>query len=113
MEIDGTDASTWEPTASIVISGVTALLAGMLAIIVARWVMVAPRQGGLEHMGGFLVALAAWAAMLAASVVGMITAGVGLSRSKARGVRTPALRVTFAANLIEFFLVFLLPALRL
>jgi len=51
MGIDDNDASTWEPTASIVISGVAALLAGMLAIIVARWAMTAPRQGGLEHLG--------------------------------------------------------------
>ena len=84
----------------------------MLAIIVARC-MTAPRQGGLEHLGGFVLTLAAWAGMLAASAVGMIAAGVGLHRSKGRGVRRRTLRITFAANLVEFFLVFLLPALRM
>jgi hypothetical protein len=113
MGIDDNDASTWEPTASIVISGVAALLAGTLAIVVARWAMTAPRQGGMEHLGDFVLTLAAWAGMLAASVVGMIAAGIGLHRSRIRGVRTPALRVTFAANLGEFFLVFLLPLLRM
>ncbi len=112
MGIDDNDASTWEPTASIVISGVAALLAGTLAIVVARWAMTAPRQGALEHLGDFVLTLAAWAGMLAASAVGMIAAGIGLHRSKARSVRAPALRITFPANLVEFFLVFLLAALR-
>jgi len=82
MDIDDNDASTWEPTASFVISGVAALLAGTLAIVVARWALTAPRQDGMEHLGDFVLTLATWAAMLAASVVGMIAGVLGCAGRK-------------------------------
>jgi hypothetical protein len=104
------DPSAWEPTASIVISGVTAT-AGAIGLAVAAWSMTGPRDGGLERLGEFVLMLAGMGGTLAAAAVGMIAAGVGLIRSKNRLVRTPPLKWTFAANLIEFALVFLLPSI--
>ena len=55
--------------------------------------------------------MAGMGATLAATVVGMIAAGIGLKRAKNRNVPAPALRVTFVVNLLEVWLVFLLPAI--
>ena len=104
------DAAAWEPTVSIVISGVTAV-AGILGLVIAAWVMTGPRDGGMERLGEFILLMAAMGGTLAATAVGMIAAGVGLIRSNNRGVRTPSLKVTFVANLAEFALVFLLPSI--
>lgn len=65
----------------------------------------------MERLGDFVLSMAAMGGALVATVIGMIAAGVGLHRSRHWGVRTPALKVTFAANLAEFWLVFLLPAI--
>ena len=110
MNTDQHDPSEWEPTASLVISGVAAI-AGAIGLVIAGWSLSGPRQGGLEHLGEFVLMVAAMGGTLAASAVGMIASGIGLKRSKDRGVRTPALNVTFAVALVEFWLVFLLPAI--
>jgi hypothetical protein len=94
----------------IVISGVTALT-GALGLVLAAWLMTGPRDGGMERLGEFVLLMAAMGGTLAATAVGMIAAGAGLTRSKNRGVRTPQLTPTFAANLAEFALVFLLPSI--
>ena len=94
----------------IVISGVTALT-GALGLVLAGWLMTGPRDGGIERLGEFVLLMAAMGGTLAATAGGMIAAGVGLTRSKNRGVRTPQLTLTFAANLAEFALVFLLPSI--
>lgn len=108
MNNDQPEPSAWEPTASLVISGVSAV-AGAVGLVVAGSLMDGPRQGGLEHLGAFVLMMLAMGGTLVAAAVGMIAAGIGLKRSKDRGVRTPALTYTFAANLAEFWLVFLLP----
>ena len=110
MNSDGTNAPAWEPTASLVISGVAAL-ASAVGLVVAGWSMSGPRQGGLEHLGEFVLMMLAMGGTLAASATGMIAAGIGLKRSKDRGVRTPALIWTFVVNFAEFWLVFLLPGI--
>jgi hypothetical protein len=105
---DRDDAAAWEPTASIVISGVTAV-AGVFGLIVAGSMMTGPRDRGMEGLGEFVLMMAAMGGTLAVNVIGMITAGIGWTRAKNRGVRTPPLNVTFVANLVEFALVFALP----
>ena len=104
------EAAAWEPTVAIVISSVAAL-AGLIGLVIAGWQLSRPRQRGLEHIGEFLLLMAAMAATLAATLVGMIAAGIGLKRAKNRDVSAPALKVTFVANLLEFWLVFLLPGI--
>ena len=104
------EAAAWEPTVAIVISSVAAL-AGLIGLVIAGWQLNGPRQPGLEHIGGFLLLMAAMGATLTANVVGMIAAGIGLARAKNRAVPAPALKVTFVVNLLEFWLVFLLPAI--
>jgi hypothetical protein len=110
MTTDQNDAAAWEPTVSIVISGVTAV-AGIFGLIVAGSMLTGPRDRGMDGLGEFVLMMAAMGGTLVANVVGMITAGVGLARAKNRGVRTPPLNVTFVANLVEFFLVFALPTI--
>jgi hypothetical protein len=110
MTTDQDDAAAWEPTAAIVISGVTAV-AGLLGLIVAGSMLTGPRDRGMEGLGDFVVTMAVMGCTLVVNVIGMITAGIGLSRAKNRGVRTPALNVTFVGNLVEFFLVFALPTI--
>ena len=102
------EAAAWEPAVAIVISSVAAL-AGLIGLVIAGWQLNGPRQPGLEHIGGFLLLMAAMGATLAATVVGMIAAGIGLKRAKNRDVPAPALRITFVINLLEFWLLFLLP----
>lgn len=110
MTDDQNNAAAWEPTVSIVISGVTAV-AGILGLIVAGSMMTGPRDRGLEGLGEFVLMMATMGGTLFMNVIGMITAGIGLTRAKNRGIRTPQLKVTFVANLVEFFLVFALPAI--
>jgi hypothetical protein len=100
----------WEPTVSIVISGVAAL-AGAVGLVGAASLLDDPRDAGMERLGDFVMLMAAMGGVLAATVVGMIAAGIGLARSHRRGIRTPPLRVTFIANLAEFCLLFLLPVI--
>lgn len=100
----------WEPTAAIIVSGVTAI-AGAIGLVVAGWMLTGPRQAGLERLGEFVVTMAAMGATLGATVIGMMAAGIGLKRARDRGVRTPPLTVTLVVNLGEFWLVFLLPAI--
>lgn len=89
MNSDETNVPAWEPTVSLVISGVTAL-AGAAGLVAGGWSMTGPRQGGLENLGGFVLMMLAMGGTLAASVTGMIAASIGLKRSKNRGVRTPS-----------------------
>lgn len=110
MNTKQADAPEWEPTASIVLSGVTAV-AGLFLLIGAGWLLTGPQQGGMEHLGEFVLLMAAMGGALVTTLVGMITAGVGLVRSNTRGVRAAQLYVTFTANLAECVLVFLLPAM--
>ena len=110
MDSEHTDTPAWEPTASIVISGVTAI-AGATGLYMAGSFLAGPQHGGMEHPGGFVLMMAAMAATLVVTIVGIMTAGIGLARSKNRGVNAPALNVTFAVNLAEFVLVFALPAI--
>ena len=80
-----------------------AALAGAIGLVLAGSLMNGPRDGGMERLGEFVLLMAAMGGTLAVTVFGMISAGVGMVRSKNRGVRAPQLNLTFLANLAEFW----------
>jgi hypothetical protein len=110
MNENQSDPAAWEPTAAIVISSVAAL-AGAIGLVLAGSLLNGPPDGGMERLGEFVLLMAAMGGTLAVTAIGMITAGIGLSRAKNRGVRAPQLHVSLLANLAEFCLVFALPVI--